>query len=175
MSDKIHLEYLNQASPEDFTYALAEIYEHSSWIPKEALKNRPFKDVEDLHQTMMNIVKQADVDKKLTLLRAHPQLAGKEAKAGTLTQSSTEEQAAANLNALTEDEVKDITELNKQYIEKHTFPFIIAVKNHTKEGIFREFRKRISLNSDDELLNAIREVGLIARIRLAALLHNFEA
>jgi 2-oxo-4-hydroxy-4-carboxy--5-ureidoimidazoline (OHCU) decarboxylase len=52
----------------------------------------------------------------------------------------------------------------------HGFPFIIAVKNHNKAGIFSEFKRRIDNPSDEEMKVAIWQVGLIANFRLTALL-----
>ena len=175
MTSKLYIEDLNKATEDEFTEALKDIYEHSSWIPREAAQLRPFANVEALHQAMLKIVKQASKDQQLALLRAHPQLAGQEAKEGTLTDSSTEEQAAANLNALSNAEMQEITAFNNQYMEKHSFPFIIAVKNHTKAGIFSEFKKRINHDTNSELFTALTQVGLIATFRLSALLHNYNA
>ena len=160
---------LNDFSEDDFTQVLAEIYEHSSWIPRTAWRSKPFTEMEQLHQTMLKIVENATVEQKLALLRAHPQLAGKEAKEGTLTNASTHEQSTANLNALCKAEMDEITALNKRYMENHGFPFIIAVKNHDKAGIFSEFKRRIDNPSDEELNVAIWQVGLIANFRLTAL------
>lgn len=170
MTKKISLSQLNTATIEEFTQELAEIYEHSSWIPNKAWSKRPFSDIESLHNEMLKIVEDSSNEEKLKLLRAHPQLAGKEAKTGTLTESSTEEQTSANLNSLNKAEMDEITSLNKLYTEAHQFPFIIAVKGHTKESIFEEFRKRVSYPTNDELNKAIWQVGLIANFRLNALI-----
>lgn len=173
MTKKITIENINSATQEEFTNVLAEIYEHSSWIPKQAWLSRPFESVDSLHQCMLKIVEDASLDEKLTLLRAHPELAGKEAKSGELTNASTEEQSSANLNALSREELNEITLLNKQYMDKHSFPFIIAVKNHTKAGIFNEFKKRLNNANDEELHTAIRQVGLIATFRLAGIFEGY--
>ncbi len=174
MTDKINIQTLNAATQEAFTNVLAEIYEHSSWIPKQAWHSRPFSDVDSLHQTMLKIVEDATIEEKLALLRAHPQLAGIEAKDGALTNASTEEQSSANLNALSKEEMDEITSLNSQYMNTHQFPFIIAVKNHTKAGIFEEFKRRIANPTDEELFTAIWQVGLIATFRLAAIFKDYE-
>ncbi|MFT5544314.1 MAG: 2-oxo-4-hydroxy-4-carboxy-5-ureidoimidazoline decarboxylase [Glaciecola sp.] len=171
MIKDITIKKLNNLSEDDFTQVLAEIYEHSSWIPRKAWSNKPYDNMEHLHQTMLKIVEDATLEQKLALLRAHPQLAGKEAKDGTLTGSSTEEQSTANLNALSKGEMDDITELNQRYVNNHEFPFIIAVKNHDKAGIFSEFKRRINNPTDEELNVAIQQVGLIANFRLTALFH----
>ena len=88
---------------------------------------------------MTDVVKRASRDEQLALLRAHPELAGKEAQSGTMTSDSTSEQGGAGLNALSREEMQRISDLNRRYREKFGFPFIIAVRQHTKEGIFRQF------------------------------------
>ena len=169
---KLNISKLNIATQEEFTRILAEIYEHSSWIPNKAWHSRPFANIANLHQTMLKIVKDSSNEEKLTLLRAHPQLAGKEAKSGDLTDASTQEQSAANLNALSKDEMDEITTLNSQYVDSHQFPFIIAVKGHNKASIFEEFRRRVNNPTNEELNKAIWQVGLIASFRLVAILQN---
>lgn len=173
MTNKTDIQTLNNATQAEFTQTLAEIYEHSSWIPEQAWHSRPFKDVEHLHQTMLKIVEDASIEEKLALLRAHPQLAGKEAKSGELTNASTQEQSSANLNALSKAEMDEITALNEQYLQVHQFPFIIAVKNHDKAGIFSEFKRRINNPNNEELFTAIWQVGLIATFRLVAILKDY--
>lgn len=166
------IDSLNNTSQQEFTDALAEIYEHSSWIPNLAWSHRPFSDVNHLHLTMLNIVKEATVEQKMKLLCAHPQLAGKEAKTGKLTDSSTDEQSSANLNSLSKDEMTEINHLNEKYVKKHGFPFIIAVKNHNKDGIFEQFRKRVNNLVENEFDEAIGQVGQIARFRLSAIFES---
>lgn len=172
MSIKISLKTLNMANQAEFTQHLSGIYEHSSWIPNKAWHHRPFTSIESLHNTMLKIVEDASQAEKLKLLQAHPQLAGQEAKAGTLTNASSQEQTSAKLNALNSNEMNEITQLNKTYLATHHFPFIIAVKGHNKESIFDAFRRRVNNATQIEQIEAISQVGLIASFRLNALLTN---
>ena len=104
------------------------------------------------------------------VLQAHPDLAGKLAEAKRLTEDSTAEQASAGLDALTDAERARFTELNTTYVEKHGFPFIIAVRDHDKAGILAAFERRIANDTDTEFAEACRQVERIARLRLEALL-----
>jgi 2-oxo-4-hydroxy-4-carboxy-5-ureidoimidazoline decarboxylase len=115
---------------------------------------------------MVAAVKGATRDEKLALLRAHPELAGKEAHAGSMTRSSVAEQASAGLDRLTDLEIRRLAELNAGYLATHGFPFIIAVHHYTKEGIFHEFARRLRNDSASELEAALEQVYAIARIRL---------
>ena len=170
MNSSLTINQLNKLSQEKFTQLLANIFEHSSWIPERAWLVKPFRSIDHLHASMVAIVEHAKPDEKLSLLCAHPQLAGKEAKLGTLTSSSTEEQSAANLNSLNRSEMDEISGLNSLYIERHGFPFIIAVKNHDKAGIFSEFKRRANNDRDAEFDTALAQVEMIARLRLDALI-----
>ena len=106
----------------------------------------------------------------MNVLRAHPDLAGKLASAKRLTAESTAEQASAGLDALTDAERAQFEDLNARYVEKHGFPFIIAVKDHDKQGILRAFQRRLNNESEAEFAEACRQVERIARLRLEALL-----
>ena len=97
-------------------------------------------------------------------------MAGKLAAADRLTAESTSEQASAGLDALTDAERMKFTELNTAYVGKHGFPFIIAVKDHDKDGILRAFEARIANDTETEFTTACKQVERIARIRLEQIL-----
>jgi OHCU decarboxylase len=103
---------------------------------------------------------------RLGVLTAHPDLAGKLAAAGRLTEESTSEQAGAGLDLLTDDERETFSTLNTAYVDKHGFPFIIAVRDHDKASILAAFKQRIEHSSDDEFDEACRQVERIALFRL---------
>ena len=71
---------------------------------------------------------------------------------------------------LTDDERARFQDLNADYVAKHGFPFIIAVKDHDKAGILRAFERRISNDSATEFAEACRQVERIAMLRLESLL-----
>lgn len=161
---------LNRMSGPDFVSALGGIFEHSPWVPERSFGKRPFASLDSLHGAMVVAMWAASEPEKLALLRAHPQLAGKEADAGTLTAHSTNEQDSVGLTRLTPEEKAKIVRLNATYLERHGFPFIIAVKLRTKSQIFHAFEQRVQNPKDVEFTTALSEVGKIARIRLEALL-----
>ena len=112
----------------------------------------------------------ASGDERLGVLTAHPDLAGKLAAAKRLTAESTSEQASAGLDALTDEERETFTRLNAAYVEKHGFPFIIAVRDHDKASILAAFERRIENARETELDEACRQVERIAEFRLKDLL-----
>ena len=130
---------INAMDQAAFVAKFGGIFEKSPWVAEKAWDKKPFASVDDMHAAMVNVVKYAPLPNQLALLQAHPDLAGKEAQAGAMTASSVSEQASAGLNALSKPEMTQISELNAAYKQKFGFPFIIAVRMHTKEGIFFDF------------------------------------
>jgi 2-oxo-4-hydroxy-4-carboxy-5-ureidoimidazoline decarboxylase len=153
-----------------FVQKFGGIFENSPWVAEQAWDKRPFANVDAMHAAMVEVAKFAPASRQLALLQSHPDLAGKEAQAGAMTASSVTEQASAGLNALSKDEMTQISDLNVAYKRKFGFPFIIAVRMHTKEGIFFEFRHRLQNDTVTEYANDLQNVYAITRLRLAKLL-----
>lgn len=153
-----------------FVVKFGAVFEKSPWVAEEAWEKRPFASLDDMHAGMVAVVKNAPATRQLALLQAHPDLAGREAQAGTMTASSAAEQASAGLNALSAAEMMELSGLNAIYKAKFGFPFIIAVRMHTKEGIFFEFRRRLQNDTQTEFANDLQNVYIITRLRLNKLL-----
>jgi 2-oxo-4-hydroxy-4-carboxy-5-ureidoimidazoline decarboxylase len=117
---------------------------------------------------MLAAVGHAAHETQVAFLCAHPELAGKEAQAGTMTSESVGEQASAGLDALARDEVVELRALNGRYRARHGFPFIVAVRRNTKAEIFDQLRRRVDGDSDSELQEALRQIAIITRLRLRA-------
>lgn len=166
---------LNTLPVADFVARLGGIIEHSPWAAESVAGFRPFGDIESLHSAMLGAVWRRGRDAQIALLNAHPELAGKEADAGTLTAHSTNEQDSVGLTSLSSWEKARIVELNQAYRAKHGFPFIIAVKLRNKAQILANFERRLANDTDVELAVALMEVSKIARMRLQALLAEQEA
>ncbi|MEX0365788.1 MAG: 2-oxo-4-hydroxy-4-carboxy-5-ureidoimidazoline decarboxylase, partial [Ruegeria sp.] len=159
-------------SRDAFVQKFGGVFEHSPWIAVEAfeLELGPAHDTpQGLHHALCRVFRGAPVDKRLEVLRAHPDLAGKLAAAKRLTADSTQEQASAGLDALTDEERHQFDTLNSAYVSKHGFPFIIAVKDHDKAGILRAFKRRIENDTSTELTEACLQVERIAGLRLEAM------
>jgi len=152
--------------------ALGGTFEASPWVAEGALEARPFGSLDELHAAMVRVVEGAGEGRQLELLRAHPDLAGKAALAGELTESSRLEQAGAGLHRLTPVEYREFHELNSRYTQTFGFPFILAVKGHTKESILGAFRARLQNDRETERRTALEEVYRIAYFRLEGLLHG---
>ncbi|MCY4549807.1 MAG: 2-oxo-4-hydroxy-4-carboxy-5-ureidoimidazoline decarboxylase [Defluviicoccus sp.] len=163
---------LNAASREEFTAALGPVFEHSPWIASEAWAARPFSSGEAVFRAMEAAIAAADQDARLALIRAHPDLAGKAARAGRLTEHSRGEQQGVGLDRLSDEEYERFHRLNAAYRERFGFPFIVAVRNHTKDSILAAFERRLGNDRATEIAEALRNIGAIGRFRLLDLLQG---
>lgn len=159
---------LSEQSQEQFVSTLDGIFEHSPWVAERAWAKRPFASVDALFHAMFQAVEQASHQEQLDLICAHPELAGKEAAAGTLTKESTGEQKGAGLDQCTPDELERLRQLNASYREKFGFPFVIAVKGLTRHEIMDKVDARLNNSTEDEFRTCLQEIGKIARFRLDA-------
>lgn len=164
------LDRLNAAPEGEFIRALSAIYEHSPWVAEAVVEQRPFTDVDALAAAMARAVAMADDAARMALIRAHPQLAGKAAIAGELTDSSMREQQGAGLDRCTPEEFARLTRLNADYQARFGFPFILAVKGHTRASIIANMQARLGNDTEAEQAEALRQIDRIARFRLEALL-----
>lgn len=169
---KFTLDQLNKMSTQEFVAALGDIFEHSPWGAERVAGKRPFADVRALLDAMTNAVKSASKNEQSALLRAHPDLAGKAARAGKLTQDSTAEQASAGLDQLSDREHESFQGFNTNYQQKFGIPFIVCVRRHTKDSILKQFAKRLDNSATQEFETALSEIFRIAALRLDQKIEN---
>lgn len=158
---------LNQMSQPDFVAALGAVFEDTPAIAQKVWEQRPFTDQDDLHQKMVMIVNGLSQAEQLSLIRSHPDL-GSKAK---MADASVEEQLEVGLDRLTSDECDRFHQLNQAYKSQFGFPFIIAVKNHTKATILQAFEQRLKNAVDTERQQALSEIIQIAYFRLHSLIN----
>ena len=158
---------INKLSKSEFIKVFANIFENARWIAEELHNQKPFDNFEELSSKMLNIFETATKEKQLKILNAHPDLASK-TKINFLTPDSLKEQTSVGLDQCTEEEFNEFGKLNDSY-KKFGFPFILAVKGKTKIEILNNFKKRISSDPETEFDEAIKQVKLIASLRLEEL------
>jgi 2-oxo-4-hydroxy-4-carboxy-5-ureidoimidazoline decarboxylase len=161
---------VNRISSGAFTTALGGIFEHSPWVAERASAARPFAGIAELHDAMMAAVRAASEEMQLALIRAHPELAGKDAIRGQLTPDSALEQSRAGLNQCSADELARLSALNTAYNARFGFPFILAVKGYDRADVLREFARRVECDREAEREEALAQIAQITRSRLDALL-----
>ncbi|MDP2769015.1 MAG: 2-oxo-4-hydroxy-4-carboxy-5-ureidoimidazoline decarboxylase [Giesbergeria sp.] len=165
------LDQLNAASANQALQWLDGIYEHSPWIAETALRERPFRSLAHLKHTLAHAVRTASSEAQRTLIRAHPELAGKAMVDQSLTAESTNEQNKAGLTQCTPAEFAQLQQLNADYNARFGFPFILAVRGPrgtglSKQQIIDTFARRLDNHPDFEQAEALRNIHRIAEIRL---------
>jgi OHCU decarboxylase len=163
----------SQMDKAEFIEKFGSIFEHSPWIAERPFDGElgPANDTATgLHFALRSQFRMATEAEQLAVLRAHPDLAGKLAAAKQLTDASTAEQASAGLDLLSDAEREKFTHLNAAYVQKFSFPFIIAVRDHTKAEIMAAFEQRLGNSWETEVLTASKQVERIALLRLRAML-----
>jgi OHCU decarboxylase len=166
---RLTLADLNARSTDELVERLGHLFEHSPWVVEEALAMRPFASVAAFHIACLRALTTAGPAAIETLLRAHPDLVGRAAEAGTLTASSTAEQRAAGLDAdaLTDTEREAFRVNNAAYRERFGFPFVICARENRKDAILAGFAERMENPRGVEVMRAMQEIGKIAWYRLA--------
>ncbi len=165
------LEQINTAPQNEAATLLDGLYEHSPWIAEAALAHQPFRSLAHLKHAMARIVAEAGREQQLSLLRAHPELAGKAMVSKSLTAESTNEQGRAGLTDCTLQEFEKIQQLNAAYNAKFGFPFILAVRGPRGTGLNRQqiietFERRLDHHPEFELAEALRNVHRVVELRL---------
>lgn len=164
------LDGINGFDKGTFVAAFGDVFEHSPWVAERAWARAPFASGDDLHDAMCQVMQEATPSEQLALIRAHPHLAGKAAIRGELTEASAREQQGAGLDQCSPEEFAVLTALNAAYEEKFGFPFIIAVKGHTRASIIDAMQSRLANPVETEHVEALRQIERIAGFRLAAMI-----
>ncbi len=157
---------LNGLDRAQFVSRIGWVFEHSPWVAERAWDVRPFASVDHLYSAMTAVVAAAAVDEQLALLRAHPDLGAR----ARMSDASTAEQSRAGLDALSAEEFDRLSRLNAAYRATFGFPFLYAVKGSTKHDILKALEARSKSSPAEEFVEALVQVGRIARFRLKELI-----
>jgi OHCU decarboxylase len=151
---------------EQFVATLGGVFEHSPWVAERAAAARPFGAREQLQKAMCAVVQEASTEEQLALIRAHPQLGARGRRRAELTENSANEQRRAGLDACTDEEFARLLQLNAAYMQRFSFPFILAVRGHSPASILAALETRLRHDAELERRTALTQIGLIAGYRL---------
>ena len=160
------IDKFNKLNKSEFLSIFGNVFEKTEWIAEKCYNSKPFNNVQELVNKMMEVFENSIKEKHLKILNSHPDLAVKK----KLTKESENEQANANLNQCTNEEFEEFNKLNEKYKKKFGFPFIIAVKGKNKNEILNIFRQRITNNINLEFEEAKKQVKKIATFRLSEII-----
>jgi len=160
------IDTFNKLNKSEFLSIFGNVFEKTEWIAEKCYNSKPFNNVQELVNKMIEIFENSIKEKHLEIFNSHPDLAVKI----KLTKESENEQANANLNQCTNEEFEEFNRLNQKYKKKFGFPFIIAVKGKNKNEILKIFRQRITNNINLEFEEAKKQVKKIATFRLSEII-----
>ena len=166
MTTRSSLEHLNTCPSEAFCAALADIWEHAPWVAQGVAHQRPFATVDALHTAMVGVVAALDEPARVAFYAGHPELAGEDARRGTMTDASVAEQGTLALARLDADEAERWSALNQAYRARFGFPFILCIRRHTRESALQAFEQRLAHDRASELATTLGEIAAITRLRL---------
>ena len=170
---RISLAQLNAMDQREFESMLGGVVEHSPWVIRSAWRRQTFHSLLDLTRALTSVIIEAGMQQQMKLLVAHPELAGQEAIAGTMTSESTSEQGRLGLDALAHSEHERLININRSYRQRFGFPLIVALRVHDNlESVFIEAERRLDHDQQTELRLAIDQVALVIQGRLEALLES---
>lgn len=152
---------------EDFTLRFGHVAEGSPWVARAAWERGPFADRTAMAEAFAAVIREAPPERRLALIRAHPDLAGRAARAGELTPESAGEQASAGLDRLTPADLERVARLNAGYRERFGFPFVICVRGRSVAEILDAGEERLANPPEAEQAAAIEEIAAIIALRLA--------
>lgn len=164
------LQALDHAS---FVARLGGVVEHSPWVVERAWAQAPFTSFSALFDALRQCIHDATRPEKIALLRVHPELAGREAVAGTMTPDSNAEQARLGLMALGPQILARLTSLNQAYQARFGYPFIVALRLHDSlASVLQAGEERLRHDPDTEWPIALNQVCEVMRGRLARAVHD---
>lgn len=168
VTGRLNLSSLNALPASSFVEAVGEVFEHAPWVAEAVASGRPYPTVTALHDAMLQAVASAPAERRMAFIGGHPEL-GSRVKRADITRDSQAEQGSLGLDRLSAEEFENFTRLNAAYRAKFMIPFIICVRRHTRDSILQQFSQRLDHDVETEHAAALREIGLITRLRLVAL------
>jgi len=166
MPERLTVTDLSTLDRDAFVAAVGAVFEHSSWVMERAWEKRPFGSRDAFLAALGDVLRKAGRELQLSLINAHPELAGKLAIRGELTTDSAREQAGSGLAACSPEEFASLQHLNAAYRKKFGWPFIVAVKGLNRQQIIAEMTRRIERTPDEEFAEALVQILRIASFRL---------
>ena len=157
---------VNALTHEQFLEVFDGVVEASPWVVAMVRPLRPMGGRDELCAAFDGVLRGLPADRQVAVIKAHPDLVGHAARAGTLNPDSAAEQASAGLHRLSDEEIAEFQRLNAAYLQQFGFPFVICARENRKEAILRGMASRLVNPREQEISIAIDEVCKIVRLRL---------
>jgi OHCU decarboxylase len=161
-AETLTVEQVNALSDDEFVARFGSLFQGPPWIAAQVAGMRPFDGLYAMRHAFHSVLFDAPPERQRDLIGTYPDIAAKVA----LGQGSRRDQASAGLDRLTPQEYERFDALNEAYREKFGFPFVICVRENTKETILSAFERRLDNTPVQERMAALVEVAKIANLRL---------
>jgi OHCU decarboxylase len=170
LGERFSLAHVNEMSEGEFVDTFSHLFQGSVPIAAEVAAQRPFGSLYELRNAFHTVLFDEPDETIVELIGSYPDIAAKVA----LGQESRRDQAWAGLDRLTPDEYERFDALNEAYRAKFGHPFLICVRENTKETILEAFERRLENTPRQERMAALVEIGKIANLRLLDLVDEGE-
>ena len=162
------LRKLNEAPREAALHLLEPVIERSAWVADRTIDLRPFASDQDVAQRLVDTILGSSFDERVAIFRAHPELAGREAVEGTMTDASTSEQGRLGLTSLKADQAARLTAMNGAYAARFGHPFILALHRVPDlKTVFDIFERRLAASAVEEHVSTLAEIASVISSRAA--------
>jgi uric acid transporter len=166
--EKRTIDQVNRLPEPEFVEAFGPLFMGAQWLAAAAGRERPYDSLYSMRHAFQSALFDAPAERQLEVIRGYPDLAARI----NLGPESTRDQASAGLNRLSPEEYERFDKLNEAYRERFGFPFIICVRENTKETIFENFERRLRNDPMQEHMAALVEIAKIANLRLLDLVED---
>src|SRR3954463_4997237 len=166
--ETLTLEQVNALPEDEFVARFGPLFQGPPWIAEKVARMRPFDSSYAMPHAFHSVLFDAPVERQRELIDSYPDIAAKVA----LGQGSRRDQASAGLDRLTPEEYERFDALNEAYRAKFGFPFVICVRENTKETILAAFERRLDNTPLQEQMAALVEIAKIANLRLFDLVED---
>lgn len=163
----------SRMSRQEFVAMFGAMIANSPWIAERAFDlelGSAHDCAEGMHNALVRVFRSAREEERLAALSAQPDFAELLAPAKRVTSEWADELAPTGLDALTREEQETVLALSKAYTEKFGFPFIVAVRDHTRESVLSALRQRLDNSRATEFEAACRQVERITWLRVRDIL-----
>jgi 2-oxo-4-hydroxy-4-carboxy--5-ureidoimidazoline (OHCU) decarboxylase len=175
---KDFLGYLNDIDEEQFFTLFRKMLSTTDrdlgacdWAIQATCIKRPFTQIEDLQNTLINQLLTVEEDKFVHMMTLHDRC-GVHDK--TLTEASSKEMSASGVDwkLLSQADADRFLYLNKAYEAKFGYVFMITLAGKTKEEVLHAMERRLDNDVEEEMAIARFQMAKLMRLRFSELVDN---
>jgi len=169
---QLELETLNSLSLARVRDELLKCCGSQRWA-EELAQRRPFANVDHLKRQAESIWWSLSTGDWLEAFRSHPKIGERKAAANVQTEAQQwSEQEQAGVSKTTEEILRTLAELNRQYEAKFGYIFIVCASGKSAEEMSSILANRLQNDPEQEIRIAAAEQSKITDLRINKLLNQ---